>query len=274
MADLNREAFELSMTWTARHGYKLQDLNNHDYGHLLTYEQYGYLQLGQYSRARQVIDRVRNDYVASGSAPEIASTLANTLAQFVVETGDQDALRELRQIAAQSNAPAPAVTYAIALASATLGDLSPAHQELARLNAKVPAAMLMRDELQALVDSALGNDTGALRALERAAKTDWAQVYTHFGPPVPFKPPHELYGEALLKLRRATDALSVFQQELQIYRGRTAALAGAARAAAAAGDAHLAASYARQVKANLADADRSLTAFDDVLTLARSDPRP
>ena len=47
MADLNRQAFELSMAWTKRHGYKLQDLNNHDYGHLLTYEQYGYLQLGQ-----------------------------------------------------------------------------------------------------------------------------------------------------------------------------------------------------------------------------------
>ncbi|MEQ1911178.1 MAG: hypothetical protein ABMA15_20330, partial [Vicinamibacterales bacterium] len=51
MADLNWQAFELSMAWSERNGFKLQDLNNHDYGHLLTYAQYGYLQLGQYGKA-------------------------------------------------------------------------------------------------------------------------------------------------------------------------------------------------------------------------------
>ena len=64
MADLNWEAFEISMAWTKAHGYKLQDLNNHNYGHLLTYAQYGYLQLGQYDRAREIIDRAAASYLS------------------------------------------------------------------------------------------------------------------------------------------------------------------------------------------------------------------
>src|SRR5262245_32282423 len=92
MADLNWQAFELSMAWTERNGYKLQDLNNHDYGHLLVYAQYGYLQLGQYARARALVDRARKDYEASGRAPEIAATLAGMIAQYVVETRDAKTL--------------------------------------------------------------------------------------------------------------------------------------------------------------------------------------
>src|SRR5262249_50515557 len=155
-------SFELSMQWTEQHGYKLQDLNNHDYGHLLTYAQYGYLQLGQYGRARAMIDRARRDYAASGHAPEIASTLASNLAQYVTETRDAKALAELRQLVDEARVPGANLRFAIGLASVASGDVARARQELVSLDGRTTGGRIMRAELEAAIASVSGDRATAL----------------------------------------------------------------------------------------------------------------
>ena len=112
------------------------------------------------------------------------------------------------------------------------------------LGTQTAATGLMRAQLQALIEAAGKNDARALALLRDAAAADLDQILTHFGPPVPFKPPHELYGEMLLVAKRPAEALTAFQEGLRIYRGRTTTLVGASRAAADVGIAALAKKYA------------------------------
>ncbi len=264
MADLNWQAFELSMTWTKQNGFKLQDLNNHDYGHLLTYAQYGYLQLGQYGKARAMIDRARKDYEASGHAPEIASTLAGTIAQYVVEVRDAQQIAALRQLVDEARVPGANLRYALALASAAVGDVARAVQEAAALDTRTASARIMRAELEAAVATAGGERERALELLKGAAAVDLAQIYTHFGPPSPYKPPHEMYGESLLAAGRPVEALTAFQDGMRIYRRRTGLLLGASRAAAAANQPALAQKYAAELREIWHDADGEVPALAEV----------
>ena len=45
-ADSNMRAFTSSMAWVNEHDWSLEDLNSHNYGHLLQFANYGYLQAG------------------------------------------------------------------------------------------------------------------------------------------------------------------------------------------------------------------------------------
>ena len=72
---------------------------------------------------------------------------------------------------------------------------------------------------------------------------DPAQVYVHFGPPGPYKPAAEMYGEALLAANRPAEALTAFRESLRIYRRRTASLLGALRSAEALKDAAAATAF-------------------------------
>jgi tetratricopeptide (TPR) repeat protein len=264
MADLNWQAFEISMDWTKRNGYKLQDLNNHNYGHLLTYAQYGYLQLGQYERARQIIDRARADFQASNQAPEIANTLAGTIAQYLVETHDREQLAALRDLTDSGAGRGANVHYAIGLVSAKTGDLARAKSSLAALRGTSADMSIMQSQVAALIAAAEGDERKALTLMTVAAAQETAQIYSYFGPPGPYKPAHELLGELLLAANRPADALKAFQESLRIFRRRTASLLGASRAAAAAGDAALAQDYAARLLDIWRDADRSLPTLEEL----------
>lgn len=272
MADLNWQAFELSMEWTKRNGFKLQDLNNHDYGHLLTYAQYGYLQLGQHAKARATIERARQDYEASGHAPEMAATLSGVLAQYIVETRAADQLAALRQLVDQNRASGANTRYALALVDAANGDVSRARQEVAVPDARTTTTRIMRAELEAAIAAAAGDRDRALQLLKDAAAADLAQIYTHFGPPSPYKPPHEMYGEFLLSAGRAADALKAFQEGMRIYRRRTALLIGAARAATAANQPALAQTYAATLRDIWREADSDVSAITEFLRSTTTPP--
>ena len=264
MAELNWEAFEISMDWTARNGYQLQDLNNHNYGHLLTYAQYGFLQLGQHARARQIVERARADYAASGRSPEIANTLAAVTAQYIVETGDAEQFAALKQLVDHDRVGGASVEYAIGLTSAGTGDLARARQALAALDGRTTSAKIMRAGVAAAVAAAEKDHRKAIALLAEAAAMDTAQTFTHFGPPSPYKPVHELYGETLLAASEPGQALKAFQEALRIHRGRTRSLLGASRAAAAAGDPALAARYTAQLREIWREADRDLPALREL----------
>ncbi len=261
MADVNWKAFELSMQWTATNGFKLQDLNDHDYGHLLTYAQYGFLQLGKYERARATIDRARQDYEASGKAPEIGRALANVLSQYVVETGDPVQLTALTRLADSGIPRAANVQFAIGLASARAGDLARAAQSLAAIDGRATNNGLMRAVLNAAIAIGRKDSAQALALLRDAAATDTAQIATHFGPPSPYKPPNEMLGEVLLAAGQPAEALQAFQTSLRIYRGRTWSLLGASRAAKAVGNDALASKYAAQLAQIRKSADSEMPVF-------------
>jgi tetratricopeptide (TPR) repeat protein len=250
MAESNRKAFETSMAWTQSRGFRLQDLDNHNYGHLLNYAQYGYLQSGQRARAREIVERARDDYEKSGKVQEIANTLASTLALYTAETQDPTWLAELRRTAEAEGWSANAnVQYTLGLVGARTGDLQLARAALQNLTA--PASnvrgMIMRHQVSALVSLGEGNAARALELLREATRLEAAQMYSHFGPPTPSKPAHELYGEVLLGLNRHEEALEAFETSLWIFSRRPASLLGAGRAAAALGRTEIATRYHAEV---------------------------
>ena len=59
------------MAWVEEHEWSLRDLNAHNYGHLLQFANYGYLQAGMLAEAAEIRARVRSDFIASGLASEI-----------------------------------------------------------------------------------------------------------------------------------------------------------------------------------------------------------
>jgi tetratricopeptide (TPR) repeat protein len=211
-----------------------------------------------------MIDRARQDYEASGRAPEIAATLGGTLAQYALETRDPQALAELRRLVDEARVSGANLRYAIGLLSATAGDLARTRQEITALNDRTATARIMRAELEAVVAAAEGDKARAITLLATASAQDLAQVYTHFGPPSPYKPPHELHGEMLLAAGRPADALKAFQEGMRIYRRRTDLLLGATRAAAAAKQAQAAGRYATELREIWRDADRGLAALDEI----------
>ena len=255
LADVNWQAFEVSMAWTAKHGYKLQDLNDHDYGHLLSYAQYGYLQLGKYARARAIIDRARQDFEASGHAPEMGRALSNLLAQYIVETRSADHLNALTQLADSGVARSANVQYAIGLAAASAGNVERAERALSAIDGRSVSNDIMRLEVMAIIAAASNDRPKALGLLKDASAKDTAQAYIHFGPPGPYKPAAELYGEMLLDASRPEEALKAFTESLRLYRRRTTSLLGTARAATALGDASRAAKYEAELRSIWSAAD-------------------
>lgn len=91
-----------------------------------------------------------------------------------------------------------------------------------------------RGTLEALLLADAGDAEGAFGAARRAAEHE-ASLPVDFGPPISFKPARELEGELLLAEGRAQEAMAAFQLALRRTPNRILALAGYARAAAAAG---------------------------------------
>ena len=56
-AESNMRAFRSSMKWVAEHDWSLEELNSHNYGHLLQFANYGYLQSGQLTAASAIRQR-------------------------------------------------------------------------------------------------------------------------------------------------------------------------------------------------------------------------
>jgi tetratricopeptide (TPR) repeat protein len=96
-------------------------------------------------------------------------------------------------------------------------------------------AEVMMQQLQAKLWLAEGKQEQGLQLLARTASQEDALVF-EFGPPVPVKPAHELYGEELLAAHRPKEAREEFQRALAHAPKRAQSLRGLAKAEAAAGD--------------------------------------
>jgi tetratricopeptide (TPR) repeat protein len=84
-----------------------------------------------------------------------------------------------------------------------------------------------------------GQREKALKLLEETAAEEDRLTF-EFGPPMPLKPSHELYGEALLATHRPKAARDEFERALARAPKRAQSLRGLASAEAAGGDAEAA----------------------------------
>jgi tetratricopeptide (TPR) repeat protein len=249
VAEANRRAFDASMAWVDAHGWKLADLNLHNYGHLLNFLNYGYLQSGQLEKAAGVRDRIRRDYFASGKADEIRRWYVDVFARCIVELAEWDEVKELAAHAREEQLSEPALWLAIGIGAARTGQLDLAREALSKMPADTegPASLPAR-ELRGLIALAEGSQDVALKELAQAAAIDQRNLSRIGTPPAPIKPANELYGEVLLEVGRNKEALEQFETGLSILRRRPLSLLGAARASRRLGLTEKAAGYYQELR--------------------------
>ena len=234
-----------------------------DMMHSLDWGQYGYLQLGDYARARRMVETAKQT-VEETDQDRARRAYALMRSRFVVESEQW----EVEPIDADAR---PQELLAVGMSAARMGDLSAAEQAaealatLARKNGWTDAAdphtaqrdaptisnetrstMVMHYEVAALVELARGNPDEAVMILTEATTLEEAMRSPN-GAADPIKPSHELFGEVLLQLDRPADAAPQFETVLLRMPNRARALLGAARAYAKAGDLERAAAQYRKL---------------------------
>jgi hypothetical protein len=105
----------------------------------------------------------------------------------------------------------------------------------------------MMHQLQAELWLADGRQEQALRLLLQTATEEDALPF-EFGPPIPVKPAHELYGEELLAAHRPKEARDEFRRALARAPKRAQSLRGLVKAATASGDSEVSRSAAEDLK--------------------------
>jgi tetratricopeptide (TPR) repeat protein len=243
--------------------------------HASDYMMYAYLQTGQDRAARallatipQMVTRFDPTKPASAAPPSAGYyPIAAMPARYALERG---AWRDAAHLTVQKS-PFPfadAVThFARALGAARIGDTATAtsaiailqriRDDLSGMNEKYWAEQTEIQIRGALAWHALaqGRTDEALQRMRDAAQREDAtdkSVLT----PGPIAPARELLGEMLLQLNRPAEALKEFEQTLKIEPRRFRTVAGAAKAATAAGDRAKARSYYSQLLTIAARGDR------------------
>jgi len=252
--------------------------------HALGWLQYEYLQQGRFAKAEELIGRVDQAMRAAPPANPASPALpahpahveseigrgfgdvslkgerASMRARLVVESGRWELMK------GQGSFDNVDELFALVLASIKSGDMTRAGAALEQLQGARSAAPdpsnrqlaeIMYREAGGLFQIARGERTEGMAALAAAARLE-AAMPKPIARPYPVKPAGELYAEALLAAGDAAGALREFQAALRRTPRRAASLIGAARAAAAAGQATAAAHFAREFAAvwNRADAGR------------------
>ena len=262
-ADANIRAFDASMQWARDHGWGYEALNAHNYGHLLRYAHHAYLQLGQQAKAHAIRDRIAHDYTQRTHAA-IGLPLAQTRARHLIESEAWATSEDLYAWVTAEGIDDVQVYGAIGLGAARSGDI-----ELAGAAARALAersgrpVQITHHGLEAVIRLAEGDPAGALDLIAAAAAMEDANVMVHLGAPNPMKPPHELYGEILLEVRRPADALEQFERALEIYRNRPLSLMGAARASAQIGETDKADGYYTRLATLWSNADADHPGLDE-----------
>ncbi len=245
----------------------------YEYLHALDYLEYAYLQLGQFTKAAEVVKEATSIAKVKPEAFQAAFAFATIPARFALE---QRRWADAAKLEFRS-AGIPLERFAIAhaayrfgrgLGAARSGQLELARTELANLRALHARMVAGRDPWATQVEAeslgvaawlahAEGNPQQAEKLLRQAADLeDGAEK--HPVTPGELLPAREMLGELLLELKRPQDALKEYVVSLRISPNRMNGYLGAARAAIAAGDEQSARIYYREL-----------------LDLARhADPRP
>jgi len=246
----------------------------HDQLHSMDYLVYAYLQLGQDTKAKAVIDEMNTVSGFTETFLPGPYALAVSPARYAVERGDW------RSAAALQVRPSPlphvqAIThFARALGAARSGNAEAAKADVAKLTELRDKLIAAKDgywseqvDIQTQVASAWlldaeGKHADALNALSAAAGAEDKTEKHPVTPGVP-KPARELYGVMLLERGMANEALAAFEAVLKKEPNRLGAYVGAAKAAELSGNAAKAREYYGKVVAIAADADKTRTEVSD-----------
>jgi tetratricopeptide (TPR) repeat protein len=219
----------------------------HDQLHAMDYLVYAYLQMGQDTKARAVVEEMGG--ISGFTETFIAGPYALAVgpARYAIERSDWNAAAQL-QVRPSPLAHVEAMThFARAFGAARLGNLDAAKDEIAKL-------VELREKLRAAKDAywaeqvdiqwqvatawllyAEGKHDEALKAMSAAADAEDKTEKHPVTPGVP-TPARELYGAMLLERGMAKEALDAFEATLRKEPNRLGATLGAGAAAEKLGD--------------------------------------
>ena len=226
--------------------------------HAADYMVYAYLQQGRDSAALGVIREVGGDATGVYSTGALGSYNALAMpARYALERDDWASAAALK--VTSTTPSAEAVThFAKGLGAARSGNLATARQEAAALEKMTADLTAQKDAywarvvdaqrmaVSAWISHAEGRHAEALQ-LARAAAEKEEQGEKHPITPGPLIPARELLGDILLVHQQPAEALVAYEATLQREPNRARTLAGAARAARAAGKKDLAEKYYRSL---------------------------
>ncbi len=257
-------------------------------GHYSEWLEYGYFQQGRYRDAQRTLDacaRTLGPAIEWGKqhaqtlhaehvspeqvAKHLRSSLATMRGTALIESRDWNGVAAKLEVdVSDLGAQAAWNDFAIGFAAIERGDIAQAQHvaedlrtwrektTVSESDPQLPGYLaVMDDDLRGITLIRQRHVDDGLAAI-RAAAQRYDSMAFDFGPPVPFKPPHELFGEQLLRAGKPAQAIIAFEAALKTAPNRSLSLLGLARAQAAAHDAAAAATY-RKLLANwhAADAD-------------------
>ena len=209
--------------------------------HSLDWGQYGDLQRGDYAKARVWIERlasmVDNDGFEVGGSRGAAGTarargaLPLLKSRYTVDTEEWEvrpATEDMRTVE----------ILATGLSAARTGDDAALKAAVGMLGEKSSGRgydHVMHMQVSALMYARMDDADKAVEMMDDAVETVEAMAPPR-GSANPIKPVHELYGEILLDLGRAEDAVAMFETSLRRMANRPRSLLGLARANAALGN--------------------------------------
>jgi tetratricopeptide (TPR) repeat protein len=241
----NRDAVAASEAWVERRGLAADQIDLHS----LTWLHYGLLQLGRLREAEEVLHRAEA-VVEQVGTPRAVHHRDDMRARHGLETGSAETV--LLPPLPEATAHHGVLLEAAAQAAYRRGDgavLGAVAERLAALAAEeggAPSLAAAARQAEGLRHLQRGEPEAGIARLREAAGLEEA-LDPPSGPPGPAKPSHELLGEVLLARGQAEDAAGAFAAALARMPNRAASLAGAARAAAAVGEA----ARARELAARL-----------------------
>jgi hypothetical protein len=241
--------------------------------HAMDYLEYAYLQTGQDTEAKRVLDELLSYQKATPGSAAAAYAIAAIPARYAVErqSWSEAAALSLPPMAFpwdQFPWTAPMITYARALGAAYTGDLAGAQAEIAKLQSAKDALIQAKNtywasQLDVEVRSASavlalvqGRNDEALALMRSAADLEDASDKSPVTPGS-IVPARELFGDMLLQANQPAQALVQYERSLNSAPNRFHGLAGAAAAAAQSGDAAKAKLYREKlVQLAAVDSDR------------------
>ena len=237
-----------------------------EYHHATDFMVYAHLQLAQDARARALVDRIaalpRQEYPILANYTAVAVVPA----RYALERGDWAGAAALPIVATGRPMADALVRFTRGLGMARGGDLAGARleiQELTEIRAALEKASQgywadrTKEQIQAVsawVAVAEGARDRAITLMRAAADGEDGSV-KHVAMENRLVPMRELLGELLLQAGQARVAVAEFEASLKENRNRFRSLAGAARAAEAAGDRAKATTYSEKLVALSGKAD-------------------
>ncbi|MEX2284449.1 MAG: hypothetical protein WEE89_18310 [Gemmatimonadota bacterium] len=227
--------------------------------HAGDYMVYAYLQQGRDEQALKIIQDIAgatpSDYTPAGALASYNGLAM--LARYALERDDWKAAAALKL---KTTTPsAEAVThFAKGLGAARSGDVAAAKQEVAALEKNIADLVAAKDvywpiivdaqrlAIASWIAHAEGRHQEALQLARQAADKE-EEVEKHPVTPGPLIPARELLGDILMVHRQPADALAAYEATLKREPNRARTLAGAARAAKAAGKEDVAKKYYKEL---------------------------